>query len=67
MSLVGDHHVHPRPRGDVVLCDGCRKPLPLVCEADAARADELAILSGWLVTTSMLRSFHFCPNCKERR
>lgn len=75
MSLDG-HHVHPRPRGDLVLCDGrcgARLPLPLDFEvravvdglASSAAADRYAVMCGWLVTTSMLRSFHWCGECRK--
>ena len=58
-------HVHPRPRGDLVLCDGrCGARLPLIGEVDAAEADTHARAFGWLVTTSMLRSFHWCGACR---
>ena len=65
MSIDRAVHIHPRPRGDLVLCEGCRKGLPLVCDANAQRADELATLAGWLVTQSMARSFHWCPTCRK--
>lgn len=64
------HHIHPRPRGDLVLCDGrCGAWLSLSPDTDAATADAAARARDWLVTSSMLRSFHHCPRCagKEQR
>lgn len=58
-------HIHPRPRGDLVVCDGrCGACLPLGASVDAATADASALLAGWFVTSSMLRSFHHCPACR---
>lgn len=62
--MTDGRHIHPRPRGDLVLCDGrCGASLPVTHEVDAAVANELATARGWAVTHSMLRSFHWCPAC----
>lgn len=67
--MTDGRHIHLRPRGDLVLCDGCRTELVVAKRPDdvaADVADALVANAGWLVTHSQLRSFHWCGACRGK-